>query len=182
MKAQAATQASAAGAAAEKAAAPSLSDLLDFARTAAADPALIGRLETLPDERTWFPLQGPAGSEAWVIGWPPGAETGWHDHGGSIGALATGAGLLHESSLAVPLPTSGWRTLELLPDLDRERDLATGTGRAFGPNHLHQVFNPSATAHAVSVHVYSPPLPLIRRYRRRGRVLRLETVERPEQW
>ena len=182
MKAHAATEAPEAGAAAEKTAPPSLSELLEFARTAAADSGLIERLEKLPDERTWFPLHGPAGSEAWVIGWPPGAETGWHDHGGSIGAFATGAGELRESSLAVPLPTSGWRTLELLPDLDRERDLPAGVGRAFGPNHLHQVVNPSPTAHAVSVHVYYPPLPLIRRYRRRGRVLRLESVERPEQW
>jgi hypothetical protein len=178
MKAHAATEAPAAA----DDAAPALSDLLDFALTTAADAAVIGRLETLADERTWFPLRGPAGSEAWVIGWPPGAETGWHDHGGSIGAFATGAGTLHESSLAVPLPTSGWRTLELLPDLDRERELAAGSGRAFGKNHLHQVVNPSAQTHAVSVHVYYPPLPLIRRYRRRGRVLRLETVERPEQW
>jgi hypothetical protein len=162
--------------------APPLSELLAFALSAAADPALIARLETLPDERTWFPLTGPAGSEAWVIGWPPGAETGWHDHGGSIGAFAAASGALHESSLAVPLPSDGWRTMELLPGLDRERHLAAGTGRGFGPNHLHQVVNTSAVEHAVSVHVYYPPLPLIRRYRRRGRVLRLETVERPEQW
>jgi len=161
---------------------PSLAELLGFALEAAADRELIARLETLPGERTWFPLTGPGGSEAWVIGWPPGAETGWHDHGGSIGAFATAAGALHESSLAVPLPSGGWRTLELLPGLDRERDLAAGTGRGFGPNHLHQMVNPSPDGHAVSVHVYYPPLPLIRRYRRRGRVLRLETVERPEQW
>jgi len=167
---------------AAEAAAPTPADLLAFARATAADAALLARLDTLPDQRTWFALPGPAGSEAWVIGWPPGAETGWHDHGGSIGAFVTGRGALHESSLAVPLPSSGWRTLELLPDLDRERDLVAGVGRAFGPNHLHQVVNPSATEHAVSVHVYYPPLPVIRRYRRRGRVLKLETVERPEQW
>lgn len=161
---------------------PALSELLDFALEAAADSELIARLDTLPGERTWFPLTGPAGSEAWVIGWPPGAETGWHDHGGSIGAFATASGALHESSLAVPLPSDGRRTLELLPGLDRERHLAAGAGRGFGPNHLHQVVNTSAVEHAVSVHVYYPPLPLIRRYRRRGRVLRLETVERPEQW
>jgi hypothetical protein len=162
--------------------APALSELLDFALSAAADAELIARLDTLPGERTWFPLTGPAGSEAWVIGWPPGAETGWHDHGGSIGAFATAAGALHESSLAVPLPSDGWRTMELLPGLDRERRLTAGTGRGFGPNHLHQVVNTSEAEHAVSVHVYYPPLPMIRRYRRRGRVLRLETVERPEQW
>ena len=163
-------------------AAPTLAELLRFARTAAADADLIAKLRTLPGERSWIPLDGPAGSEAWVIGWPPGAETGWHDHGGSIGAFATAVGTLHESSLAVPLPGAGWSSLELLPDLDRERDLPVGVGRAFGAHHVHQVVNPSAENHAISVHVYYPPLPLIRRYSRRGRVLGLETVERPEQW
>ena len=161
---------------------PSLAELLAFVRQAAADASLLARLDTLPDERTWIPLTGPAGSEAWVIGWPPGAETGWHDHGGSRGAFATAAGELHESSIAIPLPTSGWRSLELLPDLDRARPLPTGSGRAFGPHHVHQVVNPSPAEHAVSVHVYYPPLPLIRRYSRRGRVMRLETVELPGQW
>ena len=168
--------------AAEPAAAPTVADLLAFARQAAADPALLARLETRPQERTWFALQGPAGSEAWVIGWPPGAETGWHDHGGSIGAFVTGAGALREYSFGVPLPSSGWNTLELLPGLERERELSTGLGRAFGPHHLHQVVNPSATEHAVSVHVYYPPLPSMRRYLLRGRVLQLETVETSEQW
>ena len=161
---------------------PSLAELLEFARRAAADPALLARLDTLPDERTWIPLRGPEGSEAWVIGWPPGAETGWHDHGGSRGAFVTAEGVLHESSIATPLPTAGWRSLELLPGVDRERDLSAGIGRAFGPHHVHQVVNPSATEHAVSVHVYYPPLPLMRRYSRRGRVLGLETVELPGQW
>ena len=161
---------------------PSLTELLAFARAAAADTELLARLDTLPEERTWIPLTGPGGSEAWLIGWPPGAETGWHDHGGSRGAFVTAEGVLHESSIATPLPTAGWRSLELLPGVDRERDLSAGIGRAFGPHHVHQVVNPSATEHAVSVHVYYPPLPLMRRYSRRGRVLGLETVELPGQW
>jgi len=161
---------------------PSLGELLSFARQAAADASLLARLDTVPDERTWIPLAGPGGSEAWVIGWPPGAETGWHDHGGSRGAFVTASGALRESSIAIPLPTSGWRSLELLPDLDRELDLPAGSGRGFGPHHVHQVVNPSPDEHAISVHVYYPPLPLIRRYSRRGRVLGLETVELPGQW
>jgi hypothetical protein len=32
------------------------------------------------------------------------------------------------------------------------------------------------------VHAYYPPLPHIRRYSRTGQVLRLEHVERPEDW
>ena len=40
----------------------------------------------------------------------------------------------------------------------------------------------SAETHAVSVHAYYPPLPLMRRYSRTGPVLRLEAVEQPEDW
>jgi hypothetical protein len=32
------------------------------------------------------------------------------------------------------------------------------------------------------VHAYYPPLPLQRRYSRKGRTLTLELVERPEDW
>lgn len=66
--------------------------------------------------------------------------------------------------------------------MDRERRLRDGHGRAFGPHHVHQVLNLSADTHAVSVHAYYPPLPLMRRYSRTGPVLRLEAVEQPEEW
>ncbi|MYS20583.1 Cysteine dioxygenase type I [Streptomyces sp. DvalAA-14] len=162
--------------------APTAADLLDFARKVAADHALVGELPLDPEGRTWVRLEGPGGAEAWLIGWPPGAETGWHDHGGSYGVFVTAAGELTESSLAVPLPTEGWRSLELAEDLDRERILPEGAGRAFGRSHVHQVENRSPTGHAVSVHAYYPPLPLIRRYSRKGSTLRLELVEKPEEW
>ncbi len=163
-------------------AAPTVGELLDFARRMAADPALTARLPLDSQGRTWMRLEGPGGCEAWLIGWPPGAETGWHDHGGSRGAFATAAGELTEESVAVPLPTSGWQALELAEDVDRIRKLPAGTGRAFGTHHVHQVVNVSEDQHAISVHAYYPPLPLMRRYSRHGRILRLELVERPESW
>jgi hypothetical protein len=161
---------------------PTLSELLDFAHRTAADPEVLARLPLHPEERTWTALPGPGGSEAWLIGWPPSAETGWHDHGGSRGAFVTASGELNEYSLAVDLPTESWRTLELVNGVDRSRTLPAGRGRAFGPRHVHQVVNASEEEHAVSVHVYYPPLPLLRRYSRRGQVLRLQSVERPEEW
>ncbi|MFE2944980.1 cysteine dioxygenase [Streptomyces sp. NPDC059255] len=164
------------------AAGPTPAELLDFVRGAAADRALIDSLPLDPEGRTWIRLEGPGGSEAWLIGWPPGTGTGWHDHGGSHGAFATAAGTLKEDSLAARLPTEGWKTLELAEDVDRERQLTAGEGRAFGRHHVHEVRNESGTAHAVSVHAYYPPLPLMRRYSRTGQVLRLEQVERPEEW
>jgi hypothetical protein len=127
-------------------------------------------------------LEGPGGSEAWLIGWPPGSGTGWHDHADSVGAFLTARGALKEYSLAARLPTDGWRTLELTEGVDRSRTLSVGRGRSFGRHHVHEVLNESAEEHAVSVHAYYPPLPRIRRYSRTGQVLRLEQVERPEDW
>ncbi len=162
--------------------APTEADLLDFVRRTAADTDLVDSLPLDPEGRTWVRLDGPGGSEAWLIGWPPGTGTGWHDHAESRGAFATARGALKENSLAVRLPSGGWKTLELADGVDRERTLPAGKGRAFGRHHVHEVLNESRDAHAVSVHAYYPPLPLIRRFSRSGAVLRLEQVERPEDW
>jgi hypothetical protein len=162
--------------------APTEAQLLDYVRRTASDDELIASLPLDPEGRTWLRLNGPGGSEAWIIAWPPGTGTGWHDHGGSHGAFATAAGELAEHSLAVRLPTEVWKTLELADDVDRERRLPAGSGRAFGPHHVHQVMNETADRHAVSVHAYYPPLPLMRRYSRTNALLRLEQVERPGEW
>ncbi|MER7883401.1 cysteine dioxygenase [Streptomyces fimicarius] len=164
------------------AAAPTVAELMDFVCDTARDEALIASLPLDPEGRTWIRLDGPGGSEAWLIGWPPGTGTGWHDHADSFGAFTTASGALKEHSLAVRLPTDGWKTLELTEGVDRSRVLATGQGRAFGQNHVHEVLNESTDAHAVSVHAYYPPLPRIRRFSRTGAVLRLEQTERPEDW
>ncbi|MGW2086842.1 cysteine dioxygenase [Streptomyces sp. NPDC001880] len=161
---------------------PTAAELLDFVRHVAADAEIVASLPLDPEGRTWIRLDGPGGSETWLIGWPPGTGTGWHDHAESIGAFTTAAGALRELSLAARLPTDGWKTLELTEGIDRSRELATGQGRAFGRHHVHEVLNESATEHAVSVHAYYPPLPRIRRYSRTGGLLRLEQVERPEDW
>ncbi|AZQ37860.1 cysteine dioxygenase [Streptomyces cyaneochromogenes] len=165
------------------AATPTQADLLDFVRRAAADADLIASLPLDPEGRTWVRLEGPGGSEAWLIGWPPGTGTGWHDHAESVGAFVTAAGELKEHSLAVRLPADGWKTLELADGVDRERRLPAGKGRSFGRHHVHEVLNDSsAEQHAISVHAYYPPLPQIRRFSRSGPILRLEQVERPEDW
>ncbi|MGI5349630.1 cysteine dioxygenase [Streptomyces sp. CA-250714] len=161
---------------------PTEAELLAFVRRIAADDALVASLPLDPEGRTWLRLEGPGGSEAWLIGWPPGTGTGWHDHGGSRGAFTTARGALTEHALAARIPTEGWKTLELADGVDRERQLTAGNGRAFGPHHVHEVLNVSDSAHAVSAHAYYPPLPMMRRYSRTGLVLRLEEVERPGEW
>ncbi|WP_327168919.1 cysteine dioxygenase [Streptomyces subrutilus] len=161
---------------------PTAAELLAFALATAADADVVASLPLDPQGRTWVRLDGPGGSEAWLIGWPPGTGTGWHDHAESRGAFATARGRLTENSLAVRLPSEGWKSLELAPDVDRGRRLGAGSGRAFGEHHVHEVLNESPAEHAISVHAYYPPLPLIRRYSRSGPVLTLEHVERPADW
>ncbi|MFJ7590549.1 cysteine dioxygenase [Streptomyces sp. NPDC097617] len=161
---------------------PTAAALLDFALRTAADPAIVASLPLDPEGRTWIRLEGPGGSEAWLIGWPPRTGTGWHDHAESRGAFATARGRLTENSLTVRLPSEGWKSLELAPGVDRQRTLGAGSGRAFREHHVHEVLNESPTEHAVSVHAYYPPLPLIRRYSRSGQVLSLEHVERAADW
>ncbi|MFI8433951.1 cysteine dioxygenase [Streptomyces sp. NPDC079020] len=174
--------ASAVSVAAGTPAGPNVADLLEFVRRTARDADLIASLPLDPEGRTWVRLDGPGGSEAWLIGWPPGSGTGWHDHAESIGAFTTASGTLREHSLAARLPTDGWKTLELSEGVDRSRQLPAGQGRAFGQHHVHEVLNESDDEHAVSVHAYYPPLPRIRRFSRTGAVLRLEQTERPEDW
>ncbi|MFD6573246.1 MULTISPECIES: cupin domain-containing protein [Streptomyces] len=163
---------------------PGQAELLAFVRRAAADTSLVAGLPLDPEGRTWLRLDGPGGSEAWLIGWPPGTGTGWHDHGGSYGAFATAAGSLREDALAHHLPAGGepGTTLRIPEGADRARQLGPDQGRTFGPHHVHQVLNTATHDHAVSVHAYYPPLPLMRRYSRSGQALRLEHIERPEDW
>ncbi|MDQ0840387.1 hypothetical protein QFZ68_000067 [Streptomyces sp. V1I6] len=85
--------------------------LLAFVRRIAADADLVAALPLDPQGRIWVRLEGPGGSEAWLIGWPPGAGTGWHDHAESIGAFTTAVGELTENALAVRLPADGWRSV-----------------------------------------------------------------------
>jgi hypothetical protein len=108
--------------------APTAAELLAFALRTASDPEIVDSLPLDPEGRTWIRLDGPGGSEAWLIGWPPGTGTGWHDHAESRGAFATARGRLTEHSLAVRLPSEGWQSLELAPDVDRTRSPARSAG------------------------------------------------------
>jgi predicted metal-dependent enzyme (double-stranded beta helix superfamily) len=116
-----------------------------------------------PDQR-WYRridtdhLTGDRDVEAWVLSWLPGQGTGLHDHGGASGAFAVAAGVLHEHSV---------RRNRLLTTSRRP-----GQVRVFGEHHLHDVVNLGSEP-AVSVHVYSPTITRMTRYRwtRRGAVV-----------
>lgn len=70
--------------------------LLEVVREHAADPDLLHLLDHDPDERTWIRLLATEDYELWLISWPPGAATDWHDHGSSSGAFTVLDGQLTE--------------------------------------------------------------------------------------
>ncbi|WP_404381296.1 cysteine dioxygenase [Knoellia locipacati] len=118
--------------------------LLRVARLFAADPELPDLLPTRvedPGGRRWHQLAETHHLQLWVIEWPPGAGTGFHDHSGSRGAFTVVRGALTERQV-------------VHQDL-HSRVLGEGEGRAFGANHLHDVVN-EGDASALSVHAYSP--------------------------
>ena len=61
----------------------------------------------------------------------------------------------------------------------RNRCALTGSVTTFGSRHLHDVSN-AATAPAVSVHAYSPPLTAMRRYEMTASGLALAGTDRAE--
>ena len=126
--------------------------LLRVARLVAADPELPAllpaRLED-PGGRRWHQLAGTDHLQLWLIEWPPGARTGFHDHGGSHGAFTVVRGALTER--------------QVVRGDDPGGRLGEGEGRAFGANHLHDVVN-DGEGPALSIHAYSPRLDQMTHY------------------
>lgn len=103
-------------------------------------------------DRRWYrQLRDDGVVDVWLIGWATGQSTELHDHGGSLGALTVVSGVLTEDRWA---PHRGGV---------RSRRLRTGRSQGFRLGHVHDVLNP-ATAPAVSVHAYSPPLTVMSYY------------------
>lgn len=123
--------------------------LLRTARLFAGDPDLHQLVDLRSTERTWHRLDATDHLEIWVIGWPVGSSTGWHDHLRSEGAFLTVTGELLEQTVG------GGEV--------HERHLWEGEGRSFGPHHTHNVAN-LGDRPALSVHVYSPALRGMTRY------------------
>jgi hypothetical protein len=150
----------------------------DFAKTT--DLAALLPVST---ERTWIPLANPAGWDAWLIAWPAGSDTGWHDHQGAAGVFYVARGVLTEFSLAggrsaaastssgepVSAPIASWTDV-------RTRRVEAGRGRGLATNHVHHVVN-EYDQPAYSVHAYSPRLYGMTRYTWRDDVLVLAGVE-----
>ena len=118
-------------------------DLLAVARRHAADPRGWPPVRFDPVDRWYARITATEEYEVWLLTWLPGQGTNLHDHGGSSGAFVVAAGTLTEETV------SGGRL--------RPAELATGSGRRFGPRYVHRVGN-RADQPATSVHVYRPAL------------------------
>ncbi|MGH3765804.1 MAG: cysteine dioxygenase [Pseudonocardiaceae bacterium] len=127
-----------------------------LAMTLAAHPE---RWRPLVDYRTdtrWYRLlEQHQQYEVWLMSWLPGQGTDLHDHGPASGAFAIAAGMLTERVVATRADGS---TVEVT------RELGAGRCRAFGPRYVHQVTN-TGPVPAVSVHIYTPGLTSMNRYR-----------------
>lgn len=100
----------------------------------------------VPGQRHYVQLLRDAHVEIWVISWVEDADTGYHDHDGSSGAVHVVEGELAEQLLA-PGHVPPWV----------ERRYAAGETFSFDEAHVHRVRH-AGGAYAVSVHAYSPPL------------------------
>jgi len=120
----------------------SIPSVLAILRELSLEPGLPERLDLSHGERQWLRLAADDDVEVWLISWPAGAGTGWHDHGAASGAFTTLRGTLTEHT---------W------DGVVHARTLGQGSGRAFGASHIHDVVNTSDEP-ALSLHAYTPRL------------------------
>ena len=128
---------------------------------------LLDGLDLTGTERTWRRVSTDGPAELWLIVWPAGTGTGWHDHGAASGAFMTLRGTLTEYA---------WNGSVHV------RTLATGGGRTFGSSHIHDVVN-HGDVPAVSLHGYAPRLAAMTRYELvRGRLVATSVERRGDLW
>lgn len=123
--------------------------LLQTLREIAADPDLHQLVDLDHPERQWLELRSTPDLQVWLLTWPPGSSTGWHDHGESRGAYATLRGRLTERTWQLGDPAA-W-------------NVGRGESRAYTTGHVHEVRNETAVP-ALSVHAYAPRLTTMTRY------------------
>ncbi len=119
-----------------------LADLRRTVRRYALNPNLAALLPE-STQRSWARLAGDARSDVWLISWPHGTETGWHDHGLAAGAFAVAAGSVVELTWALGAV--------------QQRRLEVGDSRIFGRDHVHNVVG-AAPGRSLTLHAYAPGL------------------------
>jgi predicted metal-dependent enzyme (double-stranded beta helix superfamily) len=120
-------------------------------------------------DRRWYKrLTWDDDHEVWLLSWLPGQRTGFHDHGDSSGAFTVARGALRERAAPGRRPGPSAAVLR-------------GEVRSFGPWYIHDVINASVQP-AVSVHAYSPPLTIMRRFEFGPGGLERVTMETAVRW
>jgi predicted metal-dependent enzyme (double-stranded beta helix superfamily) len=124
-----------------------------------------------PTDRWYARVAQAADHEAWLLTWLPGQATELHDHGGAAGAFHVVTGELTEQTLR----RSTTRDLA-------SRQYRAGSTRLFGAHHIHRVAN-TGVIPAISLHVYTPALVSMTRYRiNDGRLLVAEVQRAGANW
>ena len=96
--------------------------------------------------------------EMLVICWRPGQQTPIHDHNGSHGVIRVHQGVMCETIFAFDADKG------LCQDTNRECPVGTVTG-AEVPD-IHQLGNPASSGQdLITVHVYAPPLGVLKTYK-----------------
>lgn len=128
-----------------------LPDLLDLAPS----------LEAGATERAFHLLEETDEHQAWLISWPAGARTGWHDHGSAAGAFTVLRGQLVEQNWSGGLKLA---------------QVTSSSIRIHGAGHVHDVQNRSGEP-AVSLHVYAGRLDAMNHYEFLGDRIQLTGAE-----
>lgn len=117
--------------------------LIRMAQLFAGDLDLTRLIDTSATERTRRELVSTPHLEVWLMTWPAGVSTGWHDHGDISGAYVVLEGTFVEQ----------WWSGEAV----HRRELTSGEERTFEVGHIHEVSN-TGDDFGLTIHAYSPAL------------------------
>ncbi|MGN6412685.1 cysteine dioxygenase [Flexivirga sp.] len=117
--------------------------LVRMAKLFAHEAGVTSTIERTGAERQRHQLTKTPHLEVWVMTWPPGASTGWHDHGVAAGAMVVVEGELIDRQ---------WKG-----GTEHWSELSEGDEKSIGPRTAHNLTN-VGDGYAVTIHAYSPGL------------------------
>lgn len=94
--------------------------------------------------------------EVLLMTWLPGQRTGAHDHAGALSVFKIIEGTAHETRFAA--------ARDSLVDSTRSCDLRAGEVGVDAGDVIHEIRNADPDIMLISLHVYAPPLPELRRF------------------
>ena len=111
--------------------------------------------------------------EMLVLCWKPGQRTPIHDHNGAHGAVFVQQGILWETTFNYDAETG--------LDYKSHRELRTGALTGSEVPDIHQLGNPDVSGRdLVTIHVYAPPLGVLKTYKLGSATIDLYTPAEPD--